>query len=133
MEKENFYIGQTFENELPSGVGYWCKWHYAHIEKTDNIYTIVKNQTPTPIEPKIITEDEQKAKMREIRDSYINNIEWRVSRYRGQKELKIETSDTAQEYKEILQYQQYLRDYPQSEGEWWKEEPKTYEIWAKSY
>lgn len=132
MEKD-FYIGQTFEKILPSGVNHWCKWHYAHIEKTDNIYTIVKNQTPTPIEPKIITEDEQKAKMREIRDSYINNIEWRVSRYRGQKELKIETSDTAQEYKEILQYQQYLRDYPQSEGEWWKEEPKTYEVWAKSY
>ena len=133
MEKENFYIGQTFENELPSGVGYWCKWHYAHIEKNENAYIIVKNNTPAPFDIHIPTEDEQKAKMREIRDSYINNIEWRVSRYRGQKELKIETSDTAQEYKEILQYQQYLRDYPQSEGEWWKEEPKTYEVWVKSY
>lgn len=128
-----FYIGQIFEDKLPSGASYWCKWHYAHIEKNENTYIIVKNNTPAPFDIHIPTEDEQKAKMREIRDSYINNIEWRVSRYRGQKELKIETSDTAQEYKEILQYQQYLRDYPQSEGEWWKEEPKTYEVWVKSY
>ena len=128
MEKE-FYIGQIFENIIPSGAYQWCKLHFAHIEKNNNTYIIVKNQTPAPIDIHVPTEDEIKAQMREIRDSYINGIEWRVSRYRGQKDLKITTTDSTQEYKKILEYQQYLRDYPQSEGEWWKEEPLDYESW----
>lgn len=80
---------------------------------------VLKNQNPEPLQQK----------MRIVRDSYINSVEWRIERYRNQKELEITTSDTEQEYKKILEYQQYLRDYPQSEGEWWNKEPLDYESW----
>ena len=99
------------------------KYTNSKIEKAYNGDYYVKGNAPE--EP----ENEVKSKMRSMRDSYINDIEWRISRYREQVELNIDTTDTQAEYNLILQYIQYLRDYPQTEGEWWKEEPKTYEEW----
>lgn len=95
------------------------KKHHVEDYVSYNGEFVLKNQNPEPLQQK----------MRLIRDSYINDIEWRITRYRNQKELEITTSDTEQEYKKILGYQQYLRDYPQSEGKWWNEEPLDYESW----
>lgn len=85
--------------------------------------------TPVKPEPTVL---EIKAEMRAIRDDYINDIEWRVSRYRDQKEMGVETSDTEEEYTKVLQYIQYLRDYPESGEDWYKAEPLTYKEWKKS-
>lgn len=88
----------------------------------------IAGYAPKIPEPTVL---EIKAEMRAIRDGYINDIEWRVSRYRDQKEMGIETSDTEEEYTKILQYIQYLRDYPESGEDWYKAEPLTYKDWKK--
>lgn len=48
------------------------------------------------------------------RDNTINSILWRVERYNQQKQLDISTTDTEEEYLNILKYIQYLRDIPLS-------------------
>ena len=58
----------------------------------------------------------------------INDISWRVERAREQKELGIPVID---DYKKLLEYRQYLRDFPQSSDDWWEKEIKTYEEWSK--
>lgn len=74
-------------------------------------------------------EEEIKKDVRAIRDNYIRDIEWRVSRYRDQAEMQIETTDTEEEYHKILQYMQYLRDYPESSETWYEQNPMTFEEW----
>lgn len=86
----------------------------------------VAGYAPTP------SDDEKKAWVRATRDNYIYGIEWRVSRYRDQKELEIETTDTHEEYVLILQYMQYLRDYPESTYDWYEHDPMTYEEWKEA-
>jgi len=99
----------------------WCnKSREYHIEEQGEYYTVAKNPEPT--------EEEQKEKIKNLCSAYINGISWRIERYNTQKELGIETSDTAETYLKILEYMQYLRDYNNS-GEWWLEEPKTFEDW----
>lgn len=83
-----------------------------------------------PIQPEPTVED-KKAMVRGIRDSYINGIEWRVSRYRDQVELEIPTTDTEETYVLILRYMQYLRDYPESGGTWYESNPMTWEEWSQ--
>lgn len=70
---------------------------------------------------------EKKAAVRAVRDEYINGIEWRVSRYRDQTELGIATTDDEETYHKILQYMQYLREYPESSDDWYEHEPMTFE------
>lgn len=82
------------------------------------------------------TDDEQterriirkKSETKTTRDKMINEISWRVERAREQKELGIPTVD---DYKKLLEYRQYLRDFPQSSNDWWEKEIKTYEEWLK--
>ena len=73
--------------------------------------------------------DPKKAAVRAVRDAYINDIEWRVSRYRDQAELEIPTTDTHETYVKILQYMQYLRDYPESTWNWYENNPLTFDEW----
>ena len=82
------------------------------------------------------TDDEQterrvirkKSETKAARDKMINDISWRVERAREQKELGIPVID---DYKKLLEYHQYLRDFPQSSDDWWEKEIKTYEEWLK--
>ena len=60
-------------------------------------------------EPEKTTEELAQEK-RIIRNEYINQITWRLERYNEQKELNIETTDSDEEYINLLQYRQYLRD-----------------------
>lgn len=78
------------------------------------------------------TTDEKKVAVRAVRDRYINSIEWRVSRYRYQSEIGAETTDSNDTYIKILQYMQYLRDYPESSVYWYEHEPKTFEEWKNN-
>ena len=82
---------------------------------------VLKSQNPEPLQQK----------GRAVRDQYINDIEWRVSRYRDQKELDVPTTDTEETYIKILQYMQYLRDYPESGETWYEQNPLTFDEWNK--
>lgn len=77
------------------------------------------------------TEEEIKKDVRAVRDNYIRDIEWRVSRYRDQAEMQIETTDTEETYHQILQYMQYLRDYPESFETWYEQNPMTFDEWRE--
>lgn len=50
------------------------------------------------------------------RDSEITTNEWLVSRHRGELELQRETTLTAEQYTELLEYLQALRDWPATEA-----------------
>ena len=58
------------------------------------------------------TTEELAQEKRAERDSTINSILWRIERYNQQKQLNISTTDTEEEYLNILKYIQYLRDVP---------------------
>lgn len=83
-----------------------------------------------PVQPEPTVED-KKMVVRATRDQYINDIEWRVSRYRDQKEMGIATTDDENTYFQILEYMQYLRDYPESTADWYEHNPKTWEEWVE--
>ena len=76
-----------------------------------------------------LTVDEKKMLVRQTRDGYIGDIEWRVSRYRDQVELNLTPTDTEEVYISILEYMQYLRDYPESSETWYEQNPLTFDEW----
>lgn len=81
---------------------------------------------PKPYTP---TDDELKAQARDVRDNYMQTTQNRIDRYRNQKELGIETTDTEEAFKRLLEYTQYLRDYPNGEN-WWSKNPMVFDEWA---
>lgn len=102
----------------------------AEEEKEVNYPTLkrfwVIGDEPKPYVPPEPTEDELKASARKARDNYMESAQNRIDRYRNQKELGIETVDTEETYKLLLEYTQYLRDYPSGEN-WWIEHVKSFE------
>jgi len=122
---EEYYIGQIFEGKYPPSAAVWCNKNNAYIEYLGNSTFEIK-AVPAP------TIDVKKDTVRAVRNSYINDIEWRVSRYRDQKELDIQTSDTEETYTNILLYIQYLRDYPESSETWYEQNPLTFEEWQNN-
>lgn len=58
--------------------------------------------------------DDLKAAKRAKRDNMINSYIWRVQRYEQQTKLGLETTDTEEDYLELLNYIQFLRDLPES-------------------
>lgn len=54
--------------------------------------------------------EEKAADLRETRDFMLSSLDWRFDRYREQKILGIETTDSEQNFIDLLQYKQYLRD-----------------------
>ena len=87
----------------------------------------VAGHAPAAPEP---TTDDLKDAVRMVRDQYINDIEWRVSRYRDQMDMGIQTTDTPAMYMKILRYMQYLRDYPESSETWYEQNPLTFDEWV---
>ena len=83
---------------------------------------------PKPYTP---TDDELKAQVRDVRDNYMQTTQNRIDRYRNQKELGIETTDTEEVFKRLLEYTQYLRDYPNGEN-WWVKNPMVFVEWVVS-
>ena len=81
--------------------------------------------------PYVPTEDELKAQVRAVRDKYMQTTQNRIDRYRNQKELGIETTDSEEVFKRLLEYTQYLRDYPNGEN-WWSENPMIFDAWVVS-
>ncbi|MBQ9539817.1 MAG: hypothetical protein IJU89_00100 [Alphaproteobacteria bacterium] len=120
-------------HEVQIGVG--CSDEYyveigmeiMNVEQAYDGKWYVAGYAPAQPEP---TVDEKKAMVRAVRDQYINEIEWRVSRYRDQKELGMATTDDEQTYIQILEYMQYLRDYPESSETWYEQNPLTFDEWV---
>lgn len=135
MEKKYAKIINEETYEVQVGVG--CPDEYyieigmvlMDVEQGYDGRWYVAGHTPIKPEPTI---EEKKTTMRYVRDSYINGIEWRVSRYRDQREIDFETTDSATIYGQILRYMQYLRDYPESSETWYQQEPKTFEEWQNN-
>lgn len=75
--------------------------------------------------------DEQKTgEVRSIRSEYMAIILNKVERYDTQKAAGIETTDSAETYKNYLLYLQYLRDIPQS-ADFPNIEVLTFEKWVE--
>lgn len=58
----------------------------------------------------------KQAAERAWRDMQIASVEWLRNRHRDQLEIGAPTTLTAEQYQELLQYMQTLRDWPQSEA-----------------
>lgn len=114
-----------------SQIAKWCNENQEYyielyIDENDiEWYRVVKNPEPTV--------EELQEQVKQICSQYINDISWRVERYNTQKELGIETTDSAEIYLKILEYMQYLRDYDEQSGEWWLQKPLTFDEWSNNY
>lgn len=54
--------------------------------------------------------DEKSADLRAQRDDLLSSLDWIIARYNEQKTLGVETTDSEQDFIDLLQYKQYLRD-----------------------
>ena len=81
---------------------------------------------PKPYIPPEPTDEELQSRARQVRNAYMESTQNRIDRYRNQKEVDIVTTDSEATYKLLLQYTQYLRDYPSGEN-WWVNTCKTFE------
>lgn len=77
------------------------------------------------------TDEEKKQIVRQVRNDYINKLTWRIERYREQIALSNETTDDGELIQKILEYRQYLRDYPGSSATWFEQLPQTFEDWLE--
>ena len=86
---------------------------------------------PKPYIPPEPTDEDLQSRARQVRNSYMESTQNRIDRYRNQKELGIETTDTEEMFKQLLKYTQYLRDYPNGEN-WWVKNPMVFDEWVVS-
>ena len=84
--------------------------NYEILDKRPEYFEIVEPKKPTQEEL-----DAQNAnRVRSIRREYMAETLNKVERYETQKAAEIETTDSAETYRNYLLYLQYLRDVPQS-------------------
>lgn len=74
--------------------------------------------------------EQRAAEARAERDRRIDAILWRIERYQTQKVAGLETTETSETVEALLLYAQYLRDFPQKDGEWWNAPILTFEEWG---
>jgi len=60
--------------------------------------------------------EHEAASERVWRDSEVASSEWLVTRHRDEQDMHRETTLTVEQFAELLNYRQALRDWPQSEG-----------------
>lgn len=116
----------------------WCIDNKTHkIDDWKERYTVRKIDEIEKIHYDDMTDEEkksydegkleaQKQRVKSLCTQYIEDISWRVERYNTQKELEIETSDSAETYLKIIEYMQYCRAYDEGEN-WWLKDPKTFD------
>ena len=130
--------GTSFEEDVSKREPYEQEHEETYINPTTGADEVKLVKTPTikrfwvigdaPV-PYVPTDDELKAQVRAVRDKYMQTTQNRIDRYRNQKELGIETTDTEEAFKRLLEYTQYLRDYPSGEN-WWSENPMIFDAWT---
>ena len=130
--------GTSFEEDISKREPYEQEHEETYMNPTTGETEVKTVSSPTikrffvigdaPV-PYVPTEDELKAQVRDVRDNYMQTTQDRIDRYRNQKELGIETTDTEEVFKRLLEYTQYLRDYPNGEN-WWVKNPMVFDEWA---
>ena len=115
-------LNKPYTNKEYADLAVYCNENNSHIEDKGEYLEAVEN------EPYIPTEEEKAANVRKQRDQYIDDIKWRVERYKSQQDLGIETTDSADAYMLVLRYMQYLRDIPE-QPEFPDIEVKTFTVW----
>lgn len=135
--------GTSFEEDVSKREPYEQEHEETYMNPTTGADEVKLVKTPTlkrfwvigdepkPYIPPEPSEDELKARVRSVRDSYMVSTQNRIDRYRNQKELVIETTDTEEVFKQLLEYTQYLRDYPNGKN-WWSENPMIFDEWVVS-
>ena len=132
--------GTTFVEDVSKREPYEQEHEETYMNPTTGADEVRLVKTPTlkrfwvignEPKPHVPTEDELKAQVRAVRDNYMQTTQNRIDRYRNQKELGIETTDTEEVFKRLLDYTQYLRDYPSGEN-WWSENPMIFDAWVVS-
>ena len=132
--------GTTFVEDVSKREPYEQEHEETYMNPTTGADEVMLVKTPTlkrfwvigdEPKPYIPTEDELKAQVRAVRDKYMQTTQNRIDRYRNQKELGIETTDTEEVFKRLLEYTQYLRDYPNGEN-WWVKNPMVFNEWVVS-
>ena len=87
-------------------------------------YVMVENEFVLDTDAKAI--EKQKENVRDVRNSYMKQY---VDYYQEKPLMWVELDD---EFKQkIIDYRQYLKDYPESNEEWYLSNPKTFEEWSK--
>ena len=110
-------INKPYTNKEYADLAVYCNENGKVIEDKGDYLEAVN-----PPEP---SDEENKAQVRAVRDNYMQITQNRIDRYRNQKELGIETTDTEEVFKRLLEYTQYLRDYPNGEN-WWLLSPLVF-------
>ena len=132
--------GTTFVEDVSKREPYEQEHEETYMNPTTGADEVRLVKTPTlkrfwvignEPKPHVPTEDELKAQVRAVRDNYMQTTQNRIDRYRNQKGLGIETTDTEEVFKQLLEYTQYLRDYPSGEN-WWSENPMIFDAWVVS-
>ena len=127
--------GTSFEEDVSKREPYEQEHEETYMNPTTGADEVRLVKTPTlkrfwvigdEPKPYVPTEDELKAQVRTVRDKYMQTTQNRIDRYRNQKELGIETTDTEEVFKRLLEYTQYLRDYPNGEN-WWVKNPMVFD------
>ena len=130
------YVDDTFDENFEAAKK-WAREHNTTLdelidrrtERDGVLYRYFQiGEEPKPYIP---TDEEKAAIIRRKRDVLIDDIKWRIERYKSQQELEIETSDNATTYTQILRYMQYLRDIPVQE-DFPNMELLTFEQWQET-
>lgn len=104
--------GEYDYDEYSKMVDFTVTNNYEILDKRPEYFEIVEPKKPTQEEL-----DAQNAnRVRSIRGEYMAETLNKVERYETQKSAEIETTDSAETYRNYLLYLQYLRDIPQSEN-----------------
>ena len=132
--------GTSFEEDVSKREPYEQEHEETYMNPTTGADEVKLVKTPTlkrfwvigdEPKPYVPAEDELKVQVRTVRDNYMQTTQNRIDRYRNQKELGIETTDTEEAFKRLLEYTQYLRDYPNGEN-WWVKNPMVFDEWVVS-
>lgn len=96
------------------------------LDKRPEYFEIVEPKKPTQEE----LDAENANRIRSIRGEYMAETLNKVERYETQKAAGIETTDSAETYRNYLLYLQYLRDVPQS-ADFPNAEVLTFDKWVE--
>ena len=130
--------GTSFEEDVSKREPYEQEHEETYMNPTTGADEVRLVKTPTlkrfwvigdEPKPYAPTDDELKVQARSIRDKYMQTTQDRIDRYRNQKELGIETTDTEEVFKRLLEYTQYLRDYPNGDN-WWVKNPMVFDEYS---
>ena len=114
QDEEKQKAAQAAQDEY-TAVAEWCNESGKYsIEDDGMYYKVVAIPELTPP-----SEDELKAQVRAVRDSYLLATDFT--------QLP-DAPFTAEQKTQYADYRQYLRDYTETEN-WWLENPKTFDEW----